>query len=245
MKPPIPENDAKRVEALRRFDILDTQPEPIFDDVVHIASAICNTPIAVMSLVDSERQWFKARVGLDSSETPREQAFCAYTILGTEPLVVEDAKTDERFADNPFVTSAPHIRFYAGAPLIDRDGNALGSLCVVDQIPRKINVQQQRALKALARSVIAHLELRRVSCQLAQALNDLKTLRGLLPICSHCKNIRNDKGYWDSVESFVSAHSEAGFTHSICPNCIKKLYPDFYEELRSRNEAQPGGEPLQ
>jgi len=239
MKLPVPPDDEQRVQALHGYGILDTPSESVFDDVAQIASAICNTPMAAMSLIDAERQWFKARIGLNIAETRRDQFFCAYTILGTEPFVVEDAKFDARFADNPFVTSAPHIRFYAGAPLIDGEGHALGSLCVLDPIPRKINVQQKKGLTALARGIIAHLELRRLSSELAKALSELKVLHGLLPICSHCKSIRNDQGYWDSVEDYVRAHTEARFTHSICPDCIQKLYPDHYEEIHGKKSIGP------
>ena len=145
-----------------------------------------------MNLVDSDRQWFKARVGLDARETPREHAFCAHSILGEEVVVVEDATADERFARNPLVTSEPRIRFYVDAPLIDREGLALRTLCVIDRKPRALPPAKHKALQALARQVISQLELRRASADLAAVLSDVKTLRGLLPICSHCKKIHND-----------------------------------------------------
>ncbi len=190
----------------------------------------CGTPMALMTLIDSDRQWFKAKVGIDGTETSREHAFCAHTILGSEVLVVEDATEDARFAQNPFVTAEPHVRFYAGAPLIDMEGNGLGSLCVVDVKRRPLTAEQsqtmQKLLKTLARQIISQLEFRRTAADLAAALSDLKTLQGLLPICSHCKSVRNDTGYWESVESYVEAHSEADFSHGICPACMKVHYPD-------------------
>ena len=237
MPAPLPSNEAKRLEALRRYQILDSQAEQAFDDFTFLASTICQTPIALMTLVDTDRQWFKARLGLDATETPREQAFCAHTILGANVMIVEDATTDERFAHNPLVTAAPHIRFYAGAPLIDRDGFALGSLCVIDRKPRPLTPEQNKALQALARQIISQLELRRSSADLAEALTDIKTLRGLLPICSHCKGIRNDTGYWQSVESYVMSHSDADFSHSICPKCLKEHHPKTYERLHAEGRA--------
>ena len=190
-----------------------------------------------MTLVDSDRQWFKARFGLDTPETPREHAFCSYTILGDEVMVVEDATLDERFADNPLVTGAPHIRFYAGAPLIDGAGNVLGSLCVIDTLPRCLTSEQSKALQALTRQVIAQLELRRTAADLAGALTDIKTLRGLLPICSHCKGMRDDAGYWQSVEEYVRAHTEADLTHGICPKCLKHHHPEMYDRLHAEGRV--------
>jgi len=237
MKSPIPGNEAKRLDALWRYHILDTPPEPMFDDVALVASAICQTPIALMSLIDSERQWFKARVGLDASETPREQAFCAYTVLSNEPLIVEDATLDERFAGNPLVTSDPHIRFYAGAPLVDREGHALGSLCVINRKPRQLTAEQKAALTALARSVIFHLELRKITAQLVHSLEELQTVRGLLPICSHCKGIKNDQGYWQKVEDYIRSLTAADLSHGICPACVEAHYPELHKKLVADGKA--------
>ncbi len=228
---PLPANETKRLEALRRYRLLDTAPEQAFDDFALLASTLCGVPIALMTLVDEERQWFKARVGLDVAETPRELAFCAHTILGDEMLIVEDATADERFAHNPLVTAAPHIRFYAGAPLIDREGNALGSLCVVDQKAHTLTAAQITAMRVLARRIIAQIELRQASADLAEALADTKTLRGLLPICSHCKSIRDDEGYWQKVEEYIRDHSEADFSHGICPACLRQHFPETYERF--------------
>jgi len=154
-------NEAARVEALHKYAILDTEPEQTFDDLVLLASFICKTPIALISLVDEDRQWFKSKVGLSISETPREIAFCAMAMQQPDVFVVPDTLNDERFRNNPLVVSEPNVRFYAGAPLIDEEGHALGTICVIDRIPRELAPDQQVALKALSRLVLAQLEFRR------------------------------------------------------------------------------------
>ncbi len=154
---------------LARYDVLDTPPEPSFDDLTMLAAHICGTPIALVSLVDADRQFFKSHFGLDASETPRKVSFCAHAIHEPELFIVPDALADERFADNPLVTAEPNIRFYAGAPLRTEDDFALGTLCVIDRVPRTLSPQQQEALRALGRLVVSRLELRRTETALRKS----------------------------------------------------------------------------
>ena len=149
-----------RLAALKQFKILDTLPEQEFDEITLLASQICETPIAAISLIDEGRQWFKSQIGLAVNETPRDCAFCDFAIGGDDVFVVNDARQDRRFSANPSVVNDPQIRFYAGAPLITNDGHKIGTLCVIDQTPRRLSKSQKRALSALARTVMNMIEAR-------------------------------------------------------------------------------------
>src|SRR6201987_3935766 len=201
-------DEKARVQALRRYKILDTDPENAFDDLTILASHICQTPVALISLIDTDRQWFKSHVGVDVRETPREISFCAVAIQQPNLFVIPDASKDPRFSSNPFVVSDPKIRFYAGAPFTSSDGHPLGTLCVVDVVPRQLTPSQETALLALSRQVQAQFELRknlielravlaerdraeaerdRTIMELQHTLDHVQRLSGLLPACSACK----------------------------------------------------------
>ncbi len=206
-------NENHRLESLKAYDIMDTASEKVFDDLTRLASIICEAPIALISLVDDKRQWFKSKVGLGATETPREQAFCAHAILSDDIMVIEDARLDDRFVDNPLVTGDPNIRFYAGAPLVVTGGDRLGTLCIIDDKPRKLSEKDTHALKTLGQAVVSQLEYRRV-------LKDLKDIEKFVPICAWCRSIRvedKDTLQWQPKQDYVPGIIK--LSHGICPSC--------------------------
>ncbi|MFP9114096.1 GAF domain-containing protein [Flavobacterium sp. RHBU_3] len=165
------EYDDKRIKELRKYGILDTLPEQAYDDMTRLAAIICNAPIAIISLVDKDRQWFKSIKGLDAEETHRQHSFCSHAIVTPDqPFIVEDSRLDDRFKDNPLVTGAPNIVFYAGIPLKSENGYGLGSFCIIDTVPRHLSDEQIEALQILARQVMLLLEMRKKTAEL-----DIKT----------------------------------------------------------------------
>ena len=168
-KAPVPAHEKKRLKVLWQYEVLDTVPEEVFDDLTELAARICEAPIALITLVDEKRQWFKSRVGLTVKETSRDISFCGHAICQSDLFIVPDAMHDKRFSHNPLVTADPKIRFYAGAPLITPDGHTLGTLCVIDKVPRELTNDQRQALRVLARHVMTQLELRRHANELTRA----------------------------------------------------------------------------
>lgn len=220
-------DESERLRQLRLYRVLDTAQERAFDDFTALAASICATPISLVSLVDQERQWFKSRVGLAATETPRAVAFCAHAIQRPEDLfVVEDARRDSRFASNPLVTGDLGIRFYAGAPLQVEGGAALGTLCVIDRRPRRLSANQREALRVLSRAVVGQLELRRIRIELQGASS-------LLPLCAWCRSVRTDAGAWLTAEAYLT--KDQPLTHGICPACA----PRVEAELRAQPPPAP------
>ncbi|MET1022999.1 MAG: GAF domain-containing sensor histidine kinase [Pseudoxanthomonas sp.] len=205
---PLSPNEGLRLEALRSYGILDTPREAAFDDITQLAAMICNAPMALISLVDKDRQWFKSNVGLGAEQTPLDASICAHTILQDEVFVVNDTLGDPRFIHNPLVSGDPHLRFYAGAVLRTPDGLALGSMCVLDTVPRQLAPQQLQALTALARQAMAQMELRRM-LTLAQEANRYRAR--LMAIAGHdLKTPLRTAGYAiDKVRRKVDAETAA------------------------------------
>jgi len=167
-----PSTEAARLAALNRYAILDSEPEQSFDDLVTLAAHVCETPMATLSLVDDHRQWFKSKLGVEVKETPRECSICAHAIQQRDLFIVSDTLEDPRFRENPLVTGEPYIRFYAGTPLVNEDGFALGTLCVLDREPRQLDTEQKEAINALGRLALRQMELRMNLQLLKDALND-------------------------------------------------------------------------
>ena len=191
MSDPTNEQEKKRLKVLWQYEVLDTVPEALFDDLTELAARICEAPIALISLVDEKRQWFKSKVGTTVNETSRDVSFCAHAIKQSELFIVPDATKDARFANNPLVTSDPKIRFYAGAPLITPDGYALGTLCIIDKVPRELRPDQKQALGILARHVVSQLELRRRSRELADVRDQNAQVKGqVAKLQTHLASLR-------------------------------------------------------
>ena len=176
-----PNDEARRLEDLRQYEVLDTPPEQSFDDLTLLAAKLCQTPMACLSFVDQNRQWLKSAIGVNAMETSRDVAFSAHCILHKEEVSeVGDAQTDPRFIASVMVTSDPHIRFYAGAPVVTPRGYAIGALCVMDRAPRTLAAEQVAAVRALSRQVVAQLELRRQTRELAREAAERQRAESLL-----------------------------------------------------------------
>lgn len=218
--PPIPFNEADRLAALDRYEILDTLPEQEFDDLALLAAEICGTPIALISLVDKDRQWFKAKVGLTATSTHRDISFCGHAVADERLLMVTDATQDDRFADNPLVQQDPSIRFYAGAPLVTPDHHTLGTLCVIDRTPKTLSDRQIAMLEALSRQVVSQLELRRSLTEQKQAAQELELAKQQAEEANASKSIFLANM---SHELRTPLNSVIGFTNLLLKNKAKNL----------------------
>lgn len=218
---------AQRLDALGRYEIMDTPAEKAFDDLTQLASYICQVPISTLTFVDGERQWFKSKIGITADGTPISESICATAIESTGLFTVHDTLEDQTFANLVCVKGDPRIRFYAGAPLVTQDGVALGMLCAVDQVPRILTVDQQNALQALARQAMALLELRIALREKEVALASVKQLQDMLPMCSYCQKVRDDDNYWQNVDAYIASHSELRFSHGICPDCMDGMLAEL------------------
>ena len=187
LKPETPADEATRIDTLRALQILDTAPEERFDRLTRLARRLFGVPIALVSLVDSNRQWFKSCMGLDASETPRDVSFCGHAIHGDDIFLIPDASADERFKDNPLVTGAPHIRFYAGCPLSGANGSKLGTLCVIDRDPREFDEEDLELLRDLAR--MAEQELTAIQLATMDELTLLSNRRGFMALGAHALSL--------------------------------------------------------
>jgi PAS domain S-box-containing protein len=246
MKAPLPENEAARLESLHRYAILDTLPEQEFDDLSRLAALICGTPIALVSLVDENRQWFKAKVGIEDTETPRDIAFCAHAIHASSVMVVPDALADERFRSNPLVTGNPNVRFYAGAPLRTPEGYALGTLCVIDRVPRELSADQLEALTALSRLVVNELELRRSVGDLSKAVRERRIVEDeldqLFNLSSDLFCIAGFDGYFKRLNPSWEQTLGISREELLSRPYVEFIHPDDREITRKEAQKIAGGE---
>lgn len=229
MSYPIPEDEEARLAALDSYQIVDTMPEQQYDDIANLVSQICGTSISTVALLDRDRKWHKAKTGISKEAVPREFAICSHTILGREPVIVNDTIEHEIFSTIGMVKNPPYVRFYAGVPLVNEDNFALGTLCAIDTLPKSLHAYQVDSLVSLARQVVALFDLHRTTLRLEreiaakdEALTNVKQLREMLPICCCCKKIRDDENYWHQVEDYLSTRTDATFTHGYCPECAKR-----------------------
>jgi diguanylate cyclase len=242
----LPGNEADRLAALRRLEVLDSAPEPAFEALVRAASLVCGTPISLISLVDADRQWFKANIGLPgASETPRDIAFCAHAVLDSEVFEVADATQDSRFAQNPLVTSSPDIRFYAGMPLTMSDGHRVGTLCVIDRVPRELSATQREVLQCLGVAAAKALETRRALIQEEhyRALTEMSPLGVFSTNAKGAFTYTNER--WQQIHGMPAVRAlDDGWSDALHPEDRKavieywqrcgRLQAEFNKEFRLR-----------
>ncbi|KIG15345.1 Diguanylate cyclase (GGDEF domain) with GAF sensor [Enhygromyxa salina] len=223
--------DNARVDTLHGYAILDSEPEPRFDALTKISSLALDLPVTLITLVDAAREWTKSAYGVELASLPTQLGFGSAAIAARQLLVIEDISTDPRFAAHPLVTGPLQLRFFAGVPLEVRCGHQIGSLCVFGQTPHAVTPRETELLLALAGQVVQMLELRRTESELEGAVQSIRTLATLIPICSHCRKVRDDENHWSTLERLVQAKTGSRFTHGICPDCVREHYPDAADEL--------------
>jgi diguanylate cyclase (GGDEF)-like protein/PAS domain S-box-containing protein len=232
---PLPHNERERLEELRKYGILDTEPEAVFNSMVQLASYICHTPFAAISLIDEHRQWFKAIVGVEVSETPRDVAFCAHTILQQEPMIIPNTLEDKRFFDNPLVEGGLNLRFYAGVPLVTESGYLLGTLCVFDQQPRQLSAEQLDAIKTLADSVMAHLDLRLSHREIRKYVDDLQLAASIFETASEAVLVTGPQNHIITVNPAFTAMTGYSLSEVVgkTPNilCSGRQDAAFYQRM--------------
>ncbi len=228
MSSPDPNDDNARMLELESHEILDTMPKRENHDIALLTTEICQTKMSTLAMLDREQKWHKSKVGISKEWMPRDFSICLHMIRGEEPFIVPDTQKDDVFCKIGMVRNPPHVRFYAGVPLINENGFALGTLCAIDTDPKTLDDYQVWALQSLARQVVLLLELRRKSLRLEKTLGEKeaakaknKALASMLPICCCCKKIRDDQDYWYQVEDYISQHRDTTFTHGYCPDCHK------------------------
>jgi PAS domain S-box-containing protein len=237
-KAPIPHNEKERLEELRRYEVLDTAQEKIFDDITELARTICRTKICVISLVDQDRQWFKSVQGLEARETPRDVSFCGHAIHHEEIFEIENSLADERFKDNPLCVSAPNVIFYAGAPLITPQGFKIGTLCVIDDKPGKLDPTQRQLLQQLSKQVINYLELQRKEMELQLSHIKLDRIVNHIPVILA---LYNEKGEFQWCNKAWERELGWGASEMRGRDMLVEFYPDPIKRQEVLNfMMQPG-----
>ena len=232
--------EEQRLKALAEYRILGTEPESCYDDITQIAAKTCNVPISLMTLVDRDRQWFKSKIGLEINETRRDWSFCTHAIKENSPLIINDALQDSRFINNPLVNGEPKIRFYAGFPLRNSEGNKLGTLCVIDRKPGNLTTKQLNVMELLSKQIVAFLDLRKRSLNLLDALSNFHKHEGILSVCSYCREVKNKDGDWQHLEKYLSSVTDMRFSHGVCDRCMEKHFPDVVEVWNKKDVFEEG-----
>ena len=222
MKNSMPFSEEDRLKSLEKYFLDDTSSDVALNKIVKIASVICGTQIAAVSILERDRQWFKAKVGTEISETPREYALCNYTIKGVVPVVVEDTSEDDRFKEHPLVINDPKVRFYAASPIITLEGDILGTVCAVDFTPKSLSTDKIEMLEDLADLARHTIEAHRKAQLLIQLNQNVATLGSLLPVCYKCKSVKTGRGKWELLETFLNREFGTQLSHGICKKCASE-----------------------